>query len=78
MTGSMLAYIPAAKVDLTGPIPQILAAAFGGGSAGGGIDWGLMLGRATILVLARRAGGAVSRSSWRKPAACPWWRVGTA
>jgi amino acid transporter len=51
MTGSMLAYIPAAKVDLTGPIPQILAAAFGGGS-GSAIDWGLMLGRATILVLA--------------------------
>jgi amino acid transporter len=51
MTGSMLAYIPAAKADLTGPIPQILAAAFGGGS-GSAIDWGLMLGRATILVLA--------------------------
>ena len=31
MTGSMLAYIPAAKIDLTGPIPQILAAAFAGG-----------------------------------------------
>ena len=52
MTGSMLAYIPAARVDLTGPIPQLLAAAFGGGAAGGGIDWGLMLGRATILALA--------------------------
>ena len=51
MTGSMLAYTPAAKIDLTGPIPQILAAAFGGGGAAG-IDWGLMLGRATILVLA--------------------------
>ena len=32
MTGSMLAYIPAAKVDLTGPIPQILAAAFDSGT----------------------------------------------
>jgi amino acid transporter len=52
MTGSMLAYIPAAQVDLTGPIPQILAAAFGGGAAAGGVDWGLMLGRAVILVLA--------------------------
>jgi len=52
MTGSMLAYIPAAKVDLTGPIPQLLAVAFGGAAAGGGIDWGLMLGRATILALA--------------------------
>ena len=40
MTGSMLAYIPAANVDLTGPIPQILAAAFGGGTATG-TDWGL-------------------------------------
>jgi amino acid transporter len=58
MTGSMLAYIPAAKVDLTGPIPQLLAAAFGGGAVGGAgafnssIDWGLMLGRVTILALA--------------------------
>jgi amino acid transporter len=52
MTGSMLAYIPAAKVDLTGPIPQILAAAFAGGSSSAAIDWGLMLGRATILALA--------------------------
>lgn len=50
MTGSVLAYIPAAKVDLTGPVPQILAAAFGGGGSNG-IDWGLMLGRGTILVL---------------------------
>ena len=54
MTGAMLAYIPSAKVDLTGPVPQLLAAAFGGGAAGGGhgIDLGLVLGRATILVLA--------------------------
>jgi amino acid transporter len=51
MTGSMLAYIPVAKVDLTGPIPQLLAVAFGG-AAGGGLDLGLMLGRATILALA--------------------------
>jgi amino acid transporter len=52
MTGSLLTYLPAASVDLTGPIPQVLAAAFAGGNAGGGIDWGLMLGRGTILVLA--------------------------
>jgi len=52
MTGSMLAYTPAAKVDLTGPIPQILSVAFGGGAVSGTVDWGLMLGRATILVLA--------------------------
>lgn len=51
MTGSILTYIPAAKVDLTGPIPQILAAAFSGGPSEG-TDWGLMLGRGTILVLA--------------------------
>jgi amino acid transporter len=53
MTGSVLTYIPAANVDLTGPVPQVLTAAFGGGTTvGGAIDWGLMLGRATILVLA--------------------------
>ena len=51
MTGSILAYTPAAKVDLTGPVPQLLAVAFGGG-AKGGMDLGLMLGRVTILVLA--------------------------
>jgi amino acid transporter len=52
MTGSMLAYIPAAKVDLTGPLPQILAVAFGGGATSSGINWGLMLGRVAILALA--------------------------
>ena len=53
MTGSILTYIPAADVNLSGPIPQILAAAFSGGDAASqGTDWGLMLGRATILVLA--------------------------
>jgi len=52
MTASMLAYIPAAKVDLTGPIPQILAVAFGATGGTATMDWGLMLGRATILVLA--------------------------
>jgi hypothetical protein len=46
MTGSVLAYIPAAKVDLTGPVPQVLAAAFAGGDGSGAINWGLMLGRA--------------------------------
>ncbi len=51
MTGSLLAYIPAAKVDLTGPIPQLLAVAFGSGQSGTGVDWGLLLGRGTILVL---------------------------
>ncbi len=53
-TGSILTYIPADHVDLNGPVPQILAAAFGGAStvAGHGMDWGLMLGRAAILGLA--------------------------
>lgn len=50
-TGSILTYIPAAQVDLTGPVPQILAAAFSGGPATSGIDWGLMLGRVSILGL---------------------------
>jgi hypothetical protein len=44
MTGSMLTYIPAEKIDLAGPIPQVLAAAFGGGA-------GVWLGRAMILAL---------------------------
>jgi len=52
MTGSILTYIPSDKVDLTGPIPQILAAAFSGGGATTGTDWGLMLGRGAILALA--------------------------
>jgi amino acid transporter len=54
MSGSTLAYIPAARVDLTGPIPQLLAAAFGGGGSAPaqGTDWALALGRGTILVLA--------------------------
>jgi amino acid transporter len=66
MTGSMLAYIPAAKVDLTGPIPQILAAAFGGGTATGGVDWGLTLGRAVILVLAIALVAQYAVTGWDK------------
>ena len=52
MTGSLLTYLPADKVDLTGPIPQVLAVAFSGGGGGAGMDWGLMLGRGVILALA--------------------------
>jgi amino acid transporter len=53
MSGSMLTYVPADKIDLTGPIPQVLATAFAGGNtATATTDWGLMLGRAAILVLA--------------------------
>ncbi len=44
MTGSMLTYVPAAKIDLAGPIPQVLAAALGGGA-------GVWLGRGMILAL---------------------------
>ena len=44
MTGSMLTYVPADKIDLAGPIPQVLAAAFGGGA-------GVWLGRGMILAL---------------------------
>ena len=51
-TGSILTYIPADKVDLNGPVQQILAAAFSGRTTGTGIDWGLMLGRAAILAIA--------------------------
>jgi amino acid transporter len=52
-TGTMLDYTPAERIDLNGPIPQVLAAAFGGGDpAAADFDWGLMLGRAAILALA--------------------------
>ncbi len=44
MTGSMLTYIPADKIDLAGAIPQVLAAAFGGGA-------GQWVGRGMILAL---------------------------
>ncbi len=44
MTGSMLTYVPASQIDLAGPIPQVLAAACGGGVGG----W---LGRVMILGL---------------------------
>src|SRR5271163_271802 len=44
MTGSMLTYVPASKIDLAGPIPQVLAAALGQGI-------GVWLGRVMILAL---------------------------
>jgi amino acid transporter len=40
----MLTYVPADKIDLAGPIPQVLAAAFGGGA-------GVWIGRGMILAL---------------------------
>lgn len=51
-TGSILTYVPSAQVDLTGPIPQVLAAAFAGGTPGAGLDVGTLLGRGAILALA--------------------------
>jgi amino acid transporter len=52
MAGAMLTYTPADKIDLTGPIPQVLAAAFAPASApSSGIDLGQLLGRAAILLL---------------------------
>jgi amino acid transporter len=51
MTGSMLTYTAADQINLASPIPQVLAAAFGGGATQG-IDWGLMLGRVAILAMA--------------------------
>jgi amino acid transporter len=50
-TGSILTYVPVKDVDLTGPLPQVLAAAFGT-AQGGGLDVGLLLGRFAILALA--------------------------
>ena len=44
MTGSMLTYVPAAGIDLAGPIPQVLAAALAGGA-------GVWLGRGMILAI---------------------------
>jgi amino acid transporter len=51
MAGAMLTYTPADKIDLTGPIPQVLAEAFDSG-ASSSIDIGLLLGRGAILLLA--------------------------
>jgi len=53
-TGALLTYIPADKVDLTGPVPQVLAVAFATptGAPESGTNWGLMLGRLAILGLA--------------------------
>jgi amino acid transporter len=47
MTGSMLTYVAADKIDLAGSIPQVLAAAFGSGSGAG-----VWIGRAMILAIA--------------------------
>jgi amino acid transporter len=49
-TGSILTYIPANKVDLNGPVPQILATAFSGGPETG-VNWGALLGSGATLAL---------------------------
>lgn len=48
MTGSMLTYVPANKIDLAGAIPQVLGAAFGSNSGSGAGEW---VGRVMILAL---------------------------
>jgi len=53
MTGCMLTYTAADRIDLTGPVPQVLAAAFANGHGSiDATDWGLILGRTAILALA--------------------------
>jgi amino acid transporter len=53
ITGCLLTYTSAGAVDLTGPIPQALATAFAASNLNdGAVDWGVLLGRATILALA--------------------------
>jgi len=51
MTVSMLTYTQASQIDLAAPVPQVLAAAFGG--SGGAVPlWIVLLGRAAIFALA--------------------------
>jgi amino acid transporter len=52
MTGSMLAYTAADKIDLVAPIPQVLGAGFGSASAAASSGLGSLFGRVAILVLA--------------------------
>lgn len=53
LTGSMLSYTLAGKIDLTAPVPQLLAAALSGSHRmAQAIDWGSLLGRLAILALA--------------------------
>ena len=77
-TGSILTYIPADKVDLTGPVPQVLAVAFGGESGGAGINWGLMLGRLAILAISLSTTASytlIVAATSRLPMVAGWDRV---
>jgi glutamate:GABA antiporter len=76
MTGSMLTYTPADKIDLNGPIPQVLATAFANGAGGAaGLDWGVLLGRAAILAIAIAAiaqNSVVVAETSRLPMVAAW------
>src|SRR5689334_14229551 len=75
MSGSMLTYTAAEKIDLIGPIPQALAAAFSGESLHGRIDWGLLLGRLAIVALAISVAAAytvVVAEASRLPMVAAW------
>jgi amino acid transporter len=52
MSGALLVYTPANQIDLTAPMAQAFAAAFGGGIATGQVDWGSLLGKIAIVVVA--------------------------
>jgi amino acid transporter len=59
MTVSMLSYTSASQIDLAAPVPQVLAAAFGG--AGGVVPhWVVLLGQAAIIALALSVVGQYS------------------
>jgi amino acid transporter len=52
MTSAILTYTDPGRVDQNGPVPQLLATAFGGGSGAAGLSWGHVLGAVAILSMA--------------------------
>jgi amino acid transporter len=52
ITGSMLAFTPAARIDLAAPVPQALAAAFASAHGTAASGFAFMCGRGAILALA--------------------------
>ena len=75
MSGSMLTYTAGEKIDLIGPIPQALAAAFPGEALHGSIDWGMLLGRLAIVALAISVAAAytvVVAEASRLPMVAAW------